>query len=168
MSIPSAFLDAVKQKDSRSVRIMMKDSLLFESNFEPFEEMRKYAEKLQSLYDIHDGEDLLKDPSKWDNAYMDGQMAKVIRNFSKERLDHLKKVVQHLRPAPAAVDPLSDNGKPRREVRCNVILTGAAPGLLAVGISTLFGESLATSIAIGAVTGCGAAYICRRKERDHG
>ena len=155
---------------------MMKDSLLFESNFETFEEMQKYTNELQDLYDTHDGEELLEDRSTWDNDYMDRQMARVVRNFSKERLDHLKDVIRHLRGTPAVIDTASYSNQPRRAVRSNkyrgkanvkAILAGGAAGILAIGIATPFIESLAARIAIGAVVVCGTAYICHRKERYH-
>lgn len=178
MSIPSAFLEAVKQKNILSVRIMMKDSLLFEPTFKTFEEMKKYASRLHGLYDDHNGEELLSDSRAWDNAYLDRQMARVVRNFSKERLEHLRNVVQHLRPTPDVTSTIPQDNKTRRllpagEYRsyttgCNKnIIIGAAAGILAFGLATPLISSLAARIAIGATVGCGAAYTCHRRSRRH-
>lgn len=98
MALPEAFYEAVNNGDILSVRIMMKNSLLFERTFVEFSEMEKEASKMNGLYDVHDGRELITDKSKWDDNYMNLLMVQVTKNFSHERLNHLKEVVRYLRP----------------------------------------------------------------------
>lgn len=92
------FYDAVEFGNVRRVRIMMKNSMLVDPTFQQFHAMEKVAASMSGLYDEYDGKELIEDKSLWDDHYMDKMMVKVINNFSHERLDHLKRIVQHLRP----------------------------------------------------------------------
>lgn len=98
MALPEAFYEAVNNGDILGVRIMMKNSLLFDRTFAQFSEMEKEAAKMNGLYDVHDGRELITDKSKWDDNYMNLLMVQVTKNFSHERLNHLKEVVRYLRP----------------------------------------------------------------------
>lgn len=99
MAITSTFREAVKSKSVRKVRIMMEDSLLVDPTFRKFEEMEKEAESMKDiLYDKHDGREFRRDKCTWDENYMNELMVQVIRNYSHERVDHLKEVVRYLRP----------------------------------------------------------------------
>ena len=98
MALPEAFYEAVNNGDILGVRIMMKNSLLFDRTFAQFSEMEKEAAKMIGLYDVHDGRELITDKSKWDDNYMNLLMVQVTKNFSHERLNHLKEVVRYLRP----------------------------------------------------------------------
>lgn len=99
MSIPNSFMEAIKNGDVKSIRIMMKDSLLFDPTFAEFNEMSRLASGVAGLYDQHDGgNEFQHDKSAWNDDYMSMMMVQVVMNFSKERLDHLKAVVKHLRP----------------------------------------------------------------------
>ena len=98
MSLTREFYDAVSNNDIMMIRIMMKNSLLFDSSFEEFEEMEKKAQAMPGLYDAHDGKELIQDRAKWDEDYMNTQMVEVVDNFSHERINHLKEVVRYLRP----------------------------------------------------------------------
>ena len=77
---------------------MMEDSLLVDLTFSEYNEMEKLARNVSGLYNPHDGSELIKDKSKWNDDYMNKQMVQVIRNFSHERLNHLKEIVRYLRP----------------------------------------------------------------------
>ena len=98
MALPEAFYEAVNNGDILSVRIMMSNSLLFDRTFAQFSEMEKEAARMNGLYDVHDGRELISDRSKWDDNYMNRLMVQVTDNFSHERLAHLKEVVRYLRP----------------------------------------------------------------------
>ena len=77
---------------------MMRNSLLFERTFAEFSEMEKEAARMKDLYDVHDGREFITDKSKWDDNYINLLMDRVTKNFSHERLNHLKEVVLYLRP----------------------------------------------------------------------
>ena len=98
MALPEAFYEAVNSGDILSVRIMMKNSLAFDLTFAQFSEMEKEAAKMNGLYDVHDGQELISDKTKWDDNYMYLLAAQVTTNFSHERLNHLKEVVRYLHP----------------------------------------------------------------------
>ena len=78
----------------------MKDSLLVDPTYEQFDEMSRLVKGDKGLYVPFDNDmPIEKDESKWTNDYMDKEMVRVVRNFSHERLNHLKKVVRKLHPA---------------------------------------------------------------------
>ncbi len=98
MALTEAFKEAVKSGNIQRVRIMMKNSLLVDPSFKEFDEMEKEAESMKGLYDVHDDKDFEKDEAKWNDNYMNEQMVKLISNFSRERIKHVKEVVSYLRP----------------------------------------------------------------------
>ena len=175
MDLPSSFYNAVDQKDTLSVRIMMKDALLVDYTGRRFNEMNKYAaSRLPDLYDSHNGE-VFKDKSEWNDDYMDRQMVRVVDNFSRERIAHLKAIVDHIRPVPLqeTLQPVQRRAV-QDDVHCRcvsgcskTIIIGAAAGILAFGIATPLISSLAARVAIGAAVGCGAAYACHSRSRKH-
>lgn len=97
MGLTNAFKDAVTSGDVLTVRIMMKDSLLIDPSFELFKEMEKATSGLAGLYEVHDGRDF-QGQGTWDDNYMNKLMVQVVNNFSKQRVEHLKQVINHLRP----------------------------------------------------------------------
>lgn len=97
MALSEDFVKAVESKDITMVRIMLSDSMLVDLTLKDFDERLKFAEKnLSDLYDSHDGEILANDVSNWNKALLDEQMVKVVGNFSKERVEFLKKLVRHI------------------------------------------------------------------------
>ena len=98
-NLTNAFFKAVDEKDIRKLRIMMKDSLLVDLSFKQFNEMSKYVKHIEGMYDEHDDKEcpFEEDKSKWDKNYMDKQMAQLFRgNFSKKRIEHIKKVITYV------------------------------------------------------------------------
>jgi hypothetical protein len=98
MASKDVFREAVSNTDIRGIRLMMKNSLLVDPSFREFNEMSRMAENVPGLYDAHDGHSFEEDSSAWNDDYMNQTMVQVVGNFSKERLEHLKKVVRKLRP----------------------------------------------------------------------
>jgi hypothetical protein len=95
MPVTTDFTNAVRDKNVRRVRIMMKDSLIRDPSFAEFEEMSREAEKglgTRTLYDRHDGENFSLNKSDWNKTYMNNQLVDLMSNFSRERLNHLKTV----------------------------------------------------------------------------
>lgn len=107
MTITNAFRQAVKNGNVIGIRIMMKDSLLVDLSFNEFDEMERIASQVCNIYDIHDGCELISSESIWDDNYMNEMMVDIVENFSRERVEHLKKVVRKLRPvsstSPSAI-----------------------------------------------------------------
>lgn len=98
MAVTNAFRNAVASGNVRSIRIMMKDSMLVDPTFTEFNEMERLARTVNGLYDTHDGRTLENDPSAWNDDYMNKLMVQVVGNFSQERINRLKEIVRHLRP----------------------------------------------------------------------
>ncbi|MCL1996559.1 MAG: hypothetical protein FWG63_10165 [Defluviitaleaceae bacterium] len=98
MAITDTFRSAVSAGDVRGIRIMMKDSMLVDPTFSEFNQMDNTARGVAGLYEAHDGREINNDSSTWDDDYMNKLMVQVVGNFSRERVDHLKKVVMKLRP----------------------------------------------------------------------
>ena len=155
MALTNAFYTAVKEGKVRLVRIMMKDSLLFDPTFQLYKDMEKAASSMAGLYDIHDGRDLIMDSAEWNDDYMSLLMVQVIDNFSHERLDHLKDVVRHLRPAPdktikvptgaSNYDPVPKSSYKAEKERCQKN-------------GDYLGTKLVVGTGIGAAVGCGIGY----------
>ena len=99
VAVPNAFREAVENGNVIGIRIMLKDSLLVDRSFKSFDEMDSFASQYINIYDKHDGRELIHEESLWDDNYMNKLMVQVVRNFSRERVDLLKKVVRKLRPA---------------------------------------------------------------------
>ena len=114
MALPEEFYAAVRSGDILSVRIMMKNSLVFDRTFAQFSEMEKEAAKMAGLYDVHNGQAFVTDKSKWDDNYMNLLMIQVTKNFSHERLAHLKEVVRYLRPPQEKEKPQQETRRPER------------------------------------------------------
>lgn len=101
MALTNAFYEAVNSGNVTRVRIMMKNSFLTDPTGAEFAEMERAAASMPGLYDQHDGQEFITDKSKWTNEYMDQVMVKLISNFSKERISHVKDLVHHLIPVVA-------------------------------------------------------------------
>lgn len=97
--ISKEFADAVdKAVDSGKllrVHIMLKDAIALDVRVSPgiFSSREAYAKKkLSNLYDEHDGEELKFNKDDWNKNYYLQQMGNVVSNFSKERVNLLRKM----------------------------------------------------------------------------
>ena len=176
MALPESFYEAVNTGNLMSVRIMMKNSLVLDRTFALFSEMEKEASKMNGLYDIHDGRELITDKSKWDDNYMHLLMVQVTDNFSHERLANLKEVIRYLHPPkekpqqdtqrtdkkeenPRRASGSSYQEQKKRDQENGTFLgvgtvVGAGVGAAAgVGIAALSGGSVVAFAIAGAVVG---------------
>ena len=98
MTINDSFKKAVDEKDLLMVKIMLKDSMIFDPSFQEFNALIAYAEKnMPGLYDKHDGEIFNDNKSEWNEDLLDHQQAILIdRNFSRERITFLRKLCRYL------------------------------------------------------------------------
>ena len=97
--LTNAFFKAVDEKNIGRLRILMKDSLLVDLSFKQFNEMSKYVKDIEGMYDEHEPKTcpFEEDKSKWDKNYMDKQMTQLfVGNFSKKRIEHIKKVITYI------------------------------------------------------------------------
>jgi len=158
MSLPNAFIEAVNNRNIRSIRIMMKNSLLVDTTFREFDEMEKAVSGIPEVFVPHDGKELIKDKSQWSEEYISRVMTQVIGNFSHDRIDHLKEVVRYLRP-PAKQNVDTDGNKNisnsgRRPIRAAV--SGQSEYQKQKAIDQANGNFRPRKIAVGAIIGAAA------------
>lgn len=161
MALTKEFTEAVDNGKKTRVRIMLKDIMLVDPSLKSFNEMIDYAEKnMGDLYDQHDGEILNNDSSSWDEDYMNQHMVSVVTNFSKERVDLLKKIVKKLYGHKVEQEVFST----RRSNNSSNISTGGFTGVqkvggvvAIVGVGALIGGIVGSSATITIVGGVALA-----------
>lgn len=164
MAITNSFKKAVEDGDVKDIRIMLKESLLVDPSFADFNEKSSYAKNILGVYVDHDGRELNSDESTWDDNYMDKLMSQLSTNFSRERIDHLKKVIRKLRPVAAHQQKYRDqrSGSYRGAKIAGGMVAGAVVGgaVAAVASATIIG-----GVAIGAVAGGVVVAIATNGEK---
>lgn len=91
------FKEAISNHNLLRARIILKDSLIVDPTFARFDEMLSYAERQSSSIIVpFDGGRLEEDPSKWDQDLMSVELVQLVNNFSKKRVDHLKRVISQV------------------------------------------------------------------------
>lgn len=144
MTVEESINKAVSEGDIKSIRIMMKNSLLVDPSFAEFDEMSMIAGNMPGLYDEHDGRELNRDKSAWNDDYMNKLLVQVVGNFSRERLNHLKEVIRHLRPVAASRQQSASTDGTR---------TGQRPYGYDDGVSDARGLKIAIGVVAGGVVG---------------
>ena len=109
--ITQTFIDCVNKGEVQKIRIMMMNSLIIDYSFDNFNQMERLARNVPGLYDEHNGEKFETDKSKWDDDYMNKVDAKLVFNFSHERIKHLKEVIRYLHPLGNNKESDSSNDK---------------------------------------------------------
>ncbi len=105
--VSQEFKLAILVNNSRQIRIMLTDSLILDPTFDRFDEMLSYAERqLPDIIVPFDGENLENDISKWNRELMDRESVQLVDNFSKKRIEHLKKVITQV--MASKIDKLLD------------------------------------------------------------
>jgi len=158
MTITQEFREAVNNKDTRMVRIILKDSLVVDPTFAEFNQMNALAEaNIEALYDEHDGEVLKSETIAWTKDYMDEQMVQVVYNFSKERINLLKNICRQLYGQRASEiekqrnTPLTQIQFSRKQVGTGLVVGGVATTVVGVAIAEPL--IVATGIAVVIVGG---------------
>lgn len=183
--ITENFRAAVKKNDLLGVHIMMKDSLFTDPSFQTFREMENEACGMENLYVPHDGIAFLLDEAAWTQDYMSTLLADVVNNFSRERIEHLKKVIQKLHPMQAGRKVVVeqsigvDRGKKFRPKRhrapgeylvlpLQLIVKGVAVGGLLLGLIIILIKSIGifSGVLAGALVGGSFAYVIHMKWRQ--
>lgn len=94
------FKSAVASGNVLRTRIMLKDALIVDPTSLLFTEMYNYAKaKMKNLLVPFDGGFLEDVSSEWTIDIMDREMVELINNFSIQRIEHLKKVINKVRAA---------------------------------------------------------------------
>ena len=96
-TISPKFKEHVANKDTRAIRISLKNMITYDPSFNTFDVWLDYTKKNNiNIFDEHDGKSMENDSSKWNKDYMNTQLVRLVVNFSKERINHLRKVVPHV------------------------------------------------------------------------
>lgn len=97
MAITQDFKESVRDNKLIPVRIMLKDSLKFDPTGVDFDEKLKYAEaNMQGLIDEHDGKAFKQNYEDWTKDYLAEENVNLIDNFSRERIELVKKMSAYI------------------------------------------------------------------------
>lgn len=168
MNLSKEFLEAVEAGKVTRVRIMIKNSMLVDKTGKSCEEMLAYAaDRMADLYDEYDNESFKRNCGEWDEDYMNDQLVKVVDNFSRERIAHIKEVILYLyKPEPQKAYSSSNNGENNWSSTSKVV--GGAATVVGAGMIVGGIVSASTGLAIaGAVVGvAGIVVIATGIERS--
>lgn len=180
MSITDSFKNAVASADISGLRIMLKDSLLVDPTFTKFAEMIEFAQHIPGIIDNHDGREFISDKSLWNDDYLNMLKVQIVRNFSWERINHLKEVIRYLEPAAAKqqagrsenrnthirtevnrpdISPMhrtsyqEQKRQDERDNRITKIVTGSVVGGVVGGAVVAVVSGSAIAVTMGAITG---------------
>lgn len=149
MNIREEFKEAVEKNDLTTVRVMIKGSFVIDPTFKKLNEYIKYAEdRLPDLYEEHDDDEF--ENSDWNKDYMNKQLNKLMYNFSKERIAHLKEVCKSI--YGERIERIEQRRKEEENKQTKSInSTQIATGTVVVGASLFVGGLICakTAIAIG-------------------
>lgn len=162
MALSEDFIKAVNSGDTLTTRIMIKDSMLVDLTLKQFKERLDYAESnLTGLYDDHDGEEFPSDITQWNKDLVNRQMARVVTNFSRERVAFLQKLVRTVFADQAKEADMADfvethqTGLEPKQVGVGV----AAIGVVATAVGALASKPVIAVAGIAAVVVGGAIAI---------
>lgn len=86
----------VIKNDKESLYIILSDYLI--EDFKKFDENIKYIQKYIDIFVKHDQKQLEEDKEKWNENYLFLEKGRLITNFSKERVEHIKNIIKKLYP----------------------------------------------------------------------
>lgn len=96
MAISSEFAQAVREKNTLRVRIMLKDSLLVDKTFRSFDEMQAYA-LAQGVSPWADVDIPLEKAEKpWTEDIMNYELTALVNDFTKEHVNYVKAIIAEI------------------------------------------------------------------------
>lgn len=160
----------VNQNDKKSLHIILSDYLI--DNFEKFDENIKYIQKYTDIFVKYDQKQFENDKEKWNEKYLFDEKGRLITNFSKERVGHIKNIIRKLypeknkEPSSSKVYSLGTNKRklnsnkknldddiiPKIAIGTGIVLTGA-------GLMTL--KASLAIIGVG-ITAAGVVYLYKK------
>ncbi len=97
--ITMEFQDAVERKNYLKTKIMLKDSLLVDTSFKQFDTMIRYVEsKGINIWSNSLDTYPLKDPDSWNKDLLNIELASLVTEFTREKVDYIKRMIQTLYP----------------------------------------------------------------------
>lgn len=101
--ISTEFKQNVQTRDLVTVRSALVDYLIIDRSFKSFDEAFDFAQESLDILQSYDGESFETEPEKWDKNYLNRQKVALMVNFSQERINHIKMVVEKVLPRNAEV-----------------------------------------------------------------
>lgn len=96
MSVTPELKKFVDDGDLVQIRCYLANYLIVDRTFALFDEGLAYASARLPVIQEHDGSTLEQDKSLWNMDYLNKQIVASFFNFSKERMDHIKEVVEYV------------------------------------------------------------------------
>ena len=96
--ISKEFQENIESGDVMLVRSALLDDLIIDRTFKTFDEDYKAASEKLNLLVPYDEEPFETNSEKWDKKYLNQQKVALMVNFSEERINHLKAVIEKVMP----------------------------------------------------------------------
>jgi hypothetical protein len=90
------FKEWVRKKDTMAIHIHLKNLIAADPTFSEFDNCVKYAkEKGITIFEAHDNKmPINNNKDEWNKDYFNRQSLRLVSNFSRERINHLREVVK--------------------------------------------------------------------------
>lgn len=174
MVISEELIKAVQEGDKIKVKVLLKNRLLIDLGRDVFQAHLEYAKRnMPSLIVEHDGE-VLKNPEEWTDDYANIQLAKLITNFSLERIDLLVRMLPVLDAKKTQIQFTNSDNNAKKSTRTVVRrpstkreagLAMCVLGTIAAATGIMLKTSIAVPIIGGAAVVAGVA-MCLTDEEE--
>lgn len=97
MEVTEAFKEAVESKNLLTIRILLKDSLIYDKHFNRFNDMKKYLDNKNINIWMSDTDPFVEKPEyEWNKNLMNLELTKLVYNFTEDRVKYCQKIIQKL------------------------------------------------------------------------
>lgn len=97
--VSDEFKKDVENNDLLGIRLLIKDSLLWDNSFDAADKMIKYAQsKGVNPFITEDGNYWSdeKPQNEWDKDYMNLKLVEIVNNFTEEHFNYLKRIIKYI------------------------------------------------------------------------
>lgn len=91
------FKEELRKNNILKIRLMMKNSLLYDPSFKTFNEMEKLAEEYKvNIWQDSSCEDFIKQKQSWTMDDVNYELTAIVSDFTKERIVYLKELIANV------------------------------------------------------------------------
>ena len=91
------FKEELRKNNILKIRLMMKNSLLYDPSFKTFNEMEKLAEEYKvNIWQDSSCEDFIKQKQSWTMDDVNYELTAIVSDFTKERIVYLKDLIANV------------------------------------------------------------------------
>lgn len=162
--------DCINEKNKKKLHIILVEYLL--ESFDKFDENIEYAKNYMDIFENYDRKLFEEEKEKWDEKYLFFEKGKLITNFSKERVEHIKKIIRKIYPernkkmsssinySTESINKSKRNNekKSRKNILPKIAVGG---GIILTGVGFLTSKITFTIIGVG-VAAVGAIYLYKK------